>query len=72
VLIDADETRLTGWMHAHLRLTWCEHPAPATVEIGVIATLQLPLNVHHASGPLRAVIKAAKAAYARSAGPRPF
>ncbi|MGW3485278.1 GIY-YIG nuclease family protein [Rhodococcus indonesiensis] len=36
VLVREDEARLTAWMHAHLRLSWCEHPQPAAVEPAVI------------------------------------
>jgi hypothetical protein len=71
VLIDADEARLTAWMFAHLRLTWCQHATPAEVEPEIIATLGPPLNLDHARGPFRAVIKDAKAAYTKSAGPKP-
>lgn len=71
VLVEADERRLTAWMQAHLRLTWCERPTPEVVEPGIITTLGPPLNVDHASGPLRDVVKAAKAAYTDSAGKKP-
>ncbi|MCS4255963.1 hypothetical protein M2405_004266 [Rhodococcus erythropolis] len=69
VLIDEDETRLTAWMHTHLQLTWCQHPTPDAVEAAVIAQWAPPLNVAHASGPARAVIEAARAAYSASAKP---
>lgn len=71
VLINDDELRLTEWMSTHLRLSWCENPMPAALEPGIIATLRPPLNVDHATGPLRDVVKAARSAYIRSAGPRP-
>ena len=71
VLIDADEARLTAWMYAHLRLTWCQHAAPAEVEPKIISTLGPPLNLDHARGSFRAVIKDAKAAYSKSAGAKP-
>lgn len=66
VLVDEDEIRLTAWMHTHLRLTWCQHPSPAAVEATVIEQWAPPLNVAHASGPARAVIEAARAAYSAS------
>ncbi|WP_213571514.1 GIY-YIG nuclease family protein [Rhodococcus sp. USK13] len=67
VLVDEDEIRLTAWMHAHLRVSWCEHPTPAAVEATVIEQWAPPLNVAHASGPARALIEAARAAYFASA-----
>ncbi len=42
VLVDEDEVRLTDWMRAHLRVSWCEHPAPREVEAEVIRTLRRP------------------------------
>jgi hypothetical protein len=44
VLVNRDELRLSGWMDERLRLTWAEHPEPWTVEAGVIAELEPPLN----------------------------
>lgn len=67
VLVDEDEIRLTTWMHTHLRLSWCLHPTPADVEAAVIGKWAPPMNVSHASGPTRAVIKKARAAYTASA-----
>jgi hypothetical protein len=71
VLVDADETRLTAWMTAHLRVSWCPHPAPRDVEEAVIRRLHPPLNVEHASGPARDVVVAARRRYRESAGPQP-
>jgi hypothetical protein len=71
VLVDEDEVRLTAWMKANLRVSWCEYPSPRHVEPLVIDDLAPPLNVEHASGPAREVIKAARRRYHASAGPRP-
>ncbi|GAA1221402.1 GIY-YIG nuclease family protein [Pseudonocardia alaniniphila] len=71
VLVDDDEVRLTEWMITHLRVSWCEHPAPRDVEKQIINTLRPPLNVEHASGAARDIVKAARRAYYSSAGPRP-
>lgn len=68
VLVDADETRLTQWMTDHLRVSWTEHPAPREIEPAIIADLRPPLNVDHASGPVRDVVVAARKAYYASAG----
>lgn len=69
VLVDEDEARLTAWMHTHLQLTWCQRPTPDAVEAAVIAQWAPPLNVAHASGPARALIEIARAAYSASASP---
>lgn len=71
VLVEADEARLTDWMARNLRVSWCEHTAPREVESTIIEVLAPPLNVEHASGPTRDVIKAARRRYYASAGPRP-
>jgi hypothetical protein len=71
VLVDEDEVRLSSWMETNLRVSWCEHPTPRTVERAIIERLAPPLNVDHASGPAREVIKAARRRYYASAGPRP-
>lgn len=71
VLIDDDEARLTTWMVDQLRVSWCEHPAPREVERTIIEALRPPLNIDHASGSARDVIKAARRAYYASAGPHP-
>lgn len=67
ILVDEDEVRLTAWMHTHLRLSWCLHPSPAHVEAAVIGRWVPPMNVSHANGPTRAVIKKARAVYSASA-----
>lgn len=67
VLIAQDEARLTDWMRTHLRLNWCEHPNPAAVEPDVITQWTPPLNLHHANGATRDIVKAARAAYNSSA-----
>ncbi|MGH3788512.1 MAG: GIY-YIG nuclease family protein [Pseudonocardiaceae bacterium] len=71
VLIDDDELRLTGWMHQQLLLSWCQHSKPRQVEADVITRLRPPLNVVHTSGPLREIIRDARARFQDSAGPRP-
>ncbi|WP_406568233.1 GIY-YIG nuclease family protein [Blastococcus carthaginiensis] len=72
VPVDADEERLSDWMRAHLRLTWAVHPDPPAVEASVIAELTPPLNQRdNTAHPLYGTIRAARAAYRASAGPRP-
>ncbi|WP_181780405.1 GIY-YIG nuclease family protein [Pseudonocardia pini] len=71
VLIEQDEARLTEWMGANLRVSWCGHPAPRDVEGDIIRLLRPPLNVDQAEGPTVQVIKAARRRYRESAGPRP-
>lgn len=72
VLTPDDEARLTTWMTEHLRLTWAEHHHPAAVELDLIASLAPPLNVDGAApGESRDRVRAAKAAFQASAGPRP-
>ncbi|PVZ15011.1 GIY-YIG nuclease family protein [Actinomycetospora cinnamomea] len=71
VLVDEDEARLTTWMGANLRVSWCTHTEPRQVEGDVIRALGPPLNVDHASGPSRAAVKAARKRYHGSASPRP-
>jgi hypothetical protein len=71
VLVDDDERRLTAWMIDHLHVSWCEHPTPRDVEQMIIQTYRPPLNVEHASGPTRDLVKAARQHYYASAGPRP-
>lgn len=71
LLVDEDETRLTEWMGAHLRVSWCEHPTPREVEGDIIRALHPPLNVDHASGPGVDIVKTARRRYFDSAGPRP-
>ncbi|MFC9557605.1 GIY-YIG nuclease family protein [Rhodococcus sp. NPDC056960] len=45
LIVDEDEIRLIAWMHAQLRVSWCEHPTPAAVEATVIEQWAPPLNV---------------------------
>lgn len=72
VPIAADEARLSEWMRAHLRVTWAVHPDPKAVEAVVIAELTPPLNQRdNKAHPLYETIRAARAAYRASAGPRP-
>jgi hypothetical protein len=64
VLVPEDEKRLTGWMHAHLRLTWAGDPEPATVEAELVRRLHPPLNVHGVDPEhLQAAVVAAKNRY---------
>ncbi|MFG1992919.1 GIY-YIG nuclease family protein [Actinoplanes sp. NPDC048988] len=70
VLIPEDETRLTRWMHTHLRLTWAEEPDPIPVEAELVRRLHPPLNVHGvAPEHLQAAVVAAKNAYNDSSTP---
>ncbi|MCX5122006.1 GIY-YIG nuclease family protein [Micromonospora sp. NBC_00362] len=72
ILVAEDEPRLTAWMRDHLRLTWFACPEPRQHENTLIRLLRPPLNVEGAErGEARSVVKAAKAAYTASAGPRP-
>ncbi|WP_342593452.1 GIY-YIG nuclease family protein [Streptomyces inhibens] len=41
----AGEAVLSQWMARHARVCWLEHPEPWTVESGLIARLDLPLNL---------------------------
>lgn len=71
VLVDEDELRLTGWMRMHLLVSCCEHEEPRQVEAEAIRLLRPPLNVDHASGPVREIIRGARSRFYGSAGPRP-
>jgi hypothetical protein len=71
VLVDQDEARLTEWMGANLRVSWCEHPTPRDLEGDIIRALRPPLNVDHAEGPAVEVVRAARRHHRDSAGPRP-
>ena len=67
VLIAPDEARLTDWMRTHLHLSWCEHPDPAAIEPSAIKRWTPPLNLDHATGPIRDIVLAARTAYNTSA-----
>ncbi|WP_327004770.1 GIY-YIG nuclease family protein [Dactylosporangium sp. NBC_01737] len=70
VLVAEDETRLTAWMHAHLRLTWAEDKEPATIEAELVQRLHPPLNVHGVDPEhLQAAVVAAKHSYNTSSHP---
>ncbi|MEU4661689.1 GIY-YIG nuclease family protein [Micromonospora chalcea] len=70
VLVPEDETRLTAWMHTHLRLTWAEDPEPAIIEAELVRRLHPPLNVHGVDPEhIRAAVVAAKNSYNVSSGP---
>ena len=59
-------------MRAHLRVTWAVHPEPKAVEAAIIKELGSPLNQRdNKAHPLYETIRAARAAYRASAGPRP-
>jgi hypothetical protein len=46
------ETRLTGWMDEHARVTWVVHPEPWEIEDHLIqGTTRLPLNIRGSSDP---------------------
>lgn len=71
-VVPIDEARLSEWMRAHLRVTWAIHPDPYAVESAVIAELSPLLNQRdNKAHPLYETIRAARAAYRASAGPRP-
>ena len=67
LLIAEDGERLTDWMRAHLRLTWCEHATARAVEPAVIGRWAPPLNIDHTTGAVRELVKAARTAYNTSA-----
>ncbi len=70
VLVPEDETRLTAWMHEHLRLTWAEDAEPADIEAELVRRLHPPLNVHGVDPEhIQAAVVAAKNAYNVSSGP---
>jgi hypothetical protein len=71
ILVDDDEIRLTEWMTANLRVSWCKHLAPCDAEAAIIRMLRPPLNVDHATGPSVDLVKAARRRYRESAGVRP-
>ncbi|RUL89846.1 GIY-YIG nuclease family protein [Verrucosispora sp. FIM060022] len=70
VLVPEDETRLTAWMHTHLRLTWAEDAEPATIEAALVRRMHPPLNVHGVDPEhLQATVLAAKNSYNASSRP---
>ncbi|MBU8860517.1 MULTISPECIES: GIY-YIG nuclease family protein [unclassified Micromonospora] len=70
VLTPEDETRLTAWMHEHLRLTWAEDAEPATIEAELVRRLHPPLNVYGVDPEhIQAAVVAAKNSYNVSSGP---
>ncbi|MDG4791534.1 GIY-YIG nuclease family protein [Micromonospora sp. WMMD1102] len=70
VLVPEDETRLTAWMHTHLRLTWAEDAEPETVEAELVRRLHPPLNVHGVDPEhVQPTVVAAKNAYDTSSSP---
>jgi hypothetical protein len=72
VLIAEDETRLTAWMYAHLRLTWVQDPEPATIEAELVRRFHPPLNVSGVDPEhVQAAVVAAKNSYDTSSHPAP-
>jgi hypothetical protein len=70
VLVSEDETRLTAWMYANLRLTWAQDAEPATIEAELVRRLHPPLNVHGVDPEhLQAAVVAAKNSYNTSSRP---
>ncbi|MEU4592928.1 GIY-YIG nuclease family protein [Micromonospora aurantiaca (nom. illeg.)] len=70
VLVPEDETRLTAWMHEHLRLTWAEDPEPTIIEAELVRRLHPPLNVHGVDPEhIQAAVVAAKNSYNISSSP---
>lgn len=70
VLVPKDETRLTAWMHEHLRLTWAEDPEPTIIEAELVRRLHPPLNVHGVDPEhIQAAVVAAKNSYNTSSSP---
>ncbi|WP_435233250.1 GIY-YIG nuclease family protein [Micromonospora aurantiaca (nom. illeg.)] len=70
VLVPEDETRLTAWMHEHLRLTWAEDPEPTIIEAELVRRLHPPLNVHGVDPEhIQSAVVAAKNSYNTSSGP---
>ncbi|WP_374535813.1 GIY-YIG nuclease family protein [Micromonospora aurantiaca (nom. illeg.)] len=70
VLVPDDETRLTAWMHEHLRLTWAEDPEPTIIEAELVRRLHPPLNVHGVDPEhIQSAVVAAKNSYNTSSGP---
>lgn len=70
VLVPEDETRLTAWMYAHLRLTWAEDAEPESIEGDLIRRLRPPLNVYGVEPEhVQAAVVAAKNAYNASSQP---
>ncbi|MEV4510113.1 GIY-YIG nuclease family protein [Dactylosporangium sp. NPDC049525] len=70
VLVPEDETRLTAWMHTHLRLTWAEDAEPASIEAELVRRMHPPLNVSGVDPEhLQAAVVAAKHSYNTSSSP---
>jgi hypothetical protein len=70
ILIPEDETRLTAWMHEHLRLTWAEDPESESIEAALVRRFHPPLNVSGVNPEhVQPAVVAAKNAYNASARP---
>jgi hypothetical protein len=72
VLTSDDERRLTAWIREHLLVTWVEQADPDGIEPVVIYAMRPPLNQdHNQHHPDYLTVKAARAAWRASAGPKP-
>jgi hypothetical protein len=70
VLVPEDESRLTAWMSANLRLTWAQDAEPVSVEATLVRRLHPPLNVSGVDpGHVNAAVVAAKTAYNNACRP---
>ena len=70
VLVSEDETRLTAWMYAHLRLTWAEDTESAAIEAELVRRMHPPLNVHGVDPQhIQVAVVAAKNSYNTSSRP---
>ena len=57
----ATEQTLSGWLAAHGRVCWLEHPQPWDLEHHALATLDLPLNIRdNPRNPFRAELSAVR------------
>jgi hypothetical protein len=55
------ERRISEWMDANAYVTWIEHAEPWSIEPGVIASLNLPLNLaHNPDHPFRERLRQAR------------
>ena len=57
LILEGDgETRLSHWMHEHLRVAWMVHTQPWTLETELIHSIRLPLNIMGSRNPDRALM----------------
>jgi hypothetical protein len=73
VRLPADaEAALTGWIAAHLQVSWVATDDPGDIEAEVIAAMLPPLNLeHNSSHPKYGRVKAARAEFRARAIPTP-